>query len=148
MSALCHIARNLKFMSTVENDPTNLYYLGCNKYDILNYILEPYEILIHFYASMKPKMSLWSPICLYEVQHASIKSNIKTTYCTTYTEPPLTFFLNALNYSVCKECNLIAIAKKLCSSSHGKIQLKLLAGEAALKPTWLEKHSSCWNGKF
>ena len=40
-----------------------------------------------------------------------------------------------------KEYYLTAIAKKLCSSSHGKIQLKLFAVEAALKPTILEKNT-------
>ena len=42
-----------------------------------------------------------------------------------------------------KERNLTAIAKKLRSSSHGEIQLKLFDGEAALNTTQLEKHSSC-----
>ena len=43
-------------------------------------------------------------------------------------------FLN-IPYHKCvyvhKECNLIAIIKKLCSSSHSEIQLKVFTGEAA-----------------
>ena len=39
-----------------------------------------------------------------------------------------------------KERNLTAIAKKLCSSSHGEIQLKVFDGGAAQNPSQLEKH--------
>ena len=38
------------------------------------------------------------------------------------------------------ECNLIAIAKKLCMCLHDEIQLKLYISEAAPNHTLLEKH--------
>ena len=38
--------------------------------------------------------------------------------------------------------------KKLDSSSHSEIRLKLLADEAALNFIIQEKHSSCWNDVF
>ena len=42
-----------------------------------------------------------------------------------------------------KGSNFTAIAKKLCSSLHGKIELKLFTGEALPKPNLLEKYVSC-----
>ena len=44
-----------------------------------------------------------------------------------------------IDVSIYKECNLTAIAKKLCSNSHCEIKLKLFPGEAAQKPTLQEK---------
>ena len=48
----------------------------------------------------------------------------------------------------CKNHNLTTIVKKLRSSFHGEIQLKLFDSEAAPNPTLLEKQSNYRNGEF
>ena len=52
-------------------------------------------------------------------------------YCILTYIIKLVYLTLSLHVYTRKESNLIAIAKKLCTSSHDDIQLKLFAGEAA-----------------